>query len=266
MRLNQSVVIPMVKPTAMHLDGFLDEVKAIGFAAVEFWGPEPDFEEAVEAARTRDLRVCSLVGHETIDATGCTHAEGFSRRANHDRLEEELRASIDLAVKHEIPGLITLSGHRNPGETDYETLSICAEGLRRITPYAEEKGINLNMELLNSRVDHPHYICDRTDWAIALCERVDSPRCRILYDIYHMQIMEGDLIRSIRRAAKWTGHYHTAGNSGRQDLDDEQEINYRGVAKAIAATGYDLYVGHEFMPKSDALAALQQAFDVMNVS
>jgi hydroxypyruvate isomerase len=263
--INQSVVIPMLKPGSMAVEDFLDEIKAIGFPAVEIWNRDDDFEAIFEAARSRDLRVVSMVGHHHESPKEGSHAEGFSRRANHDRLEAELRESIDIAAKYDMPGIITLSGHRNPNETDTETLSICAEGLRRIVPYAEEKGVNLNMELLNSAVDHPHYICDKTDWAVALCEMVNSPRCKILYDIYHMQIMEGNLIRSIQRASKWIGHYHTAGVPGRHDLDDLQEINYRGVANAIAATGYDRYVGHEFMPMGDEFAALMQAYSVMDV-
>lgn len=264
-KMKQSVVIPMLKPGSMSLTNFLDEVTAIGFPAVEIWNREDDFEAIIESARARDLRVVSMVGHEHASPTEGSHAEGFSRRSNHDRLEAELRESIDIAAKYDMPGIITLSGHRNSQESDDETLSICAEGLRRIVPYAEEKGVNLNMELLNTTVDHPHYICDRTDWAVALCEMVNSPRCKILYDIYHMQIMEGNLIRNLQRACKWIGHYHTAGVPGRHDLDDAQEINYRAVANAIAATGYDHYVGHEFMPKGDAIVALQQAYDVMDV-
>ena len=265
MQINQSVVIPMLQPDSLSLGDFLDELKVIGFPAVELWNRGDDFEAIVEAACARDLRVVSMVGHVHESPTDGSHAEGFSRRSNHDRLEAELRESIEIAVKYNMPGVITLSGHRNPGQSDAETLDICAEGLRRIAPYAEEQGVNLNMELLNSTVDHPHYICDKTDWALELCERVNSPRCKILYDIYHMQIMEGHLIRNLQRAAKWIGHYHTAGVPGRHDLDDLQEINYKGVAQAIAATGYDLYVGHEFMPKSDAFAALKQAYSVVNV-
>lgn len=265
-RLKQSVILPMFRPRDLDLAAFLDEVKEIGFPAVEIWSREPDFETMVEAARQRDLRVVSMVGHEHVSPPAGSHAEGFSRRCHHDRLESELRQSIDLAARHGIPGVITLSGHRNPGESDYESLLICAEGLRRIAPYAEEKGVNLNMELLNSRVDHPHYLCDRTDWALALCEAVASPRCKILYDIYHMQIMEGDIIRSIRRASRWIGHFHTAGNPGRQDFDDDQELNYRGICRAIAATGYDLYLGHEFRPKHNALHSLRSAFEICNVA
>jgi hydroxypyruvate isomerase len=266
MPIHQSVVIPLFKSDSTEPGAFLDEVKAIGFEAVEIWSREPGFEALADAARRRGLRIASMVGHGHASPTAGSHAEGFSRRRNHDRLEAELRESIDLAARYDIPGLITLSGHRNSGESDYEGLRVCAEGLRRIMPYAEEKGVNLNMELLNTTIDHPFYLCDHTDWALALCELVGSPRCKILYDIYHMQIMEGDVIRSIRRAAHRIGHYHTAGNPGRRDLDDDQELNYRGICRAIAATGYDLYVGHEFRPKGDALAALRDAYRICQVA
>ncbi len=125
--------------------------------------------------------------------------------------------------------------------------------------------MNLNVELLNSKVDHPGYQADHTDWGLALCEMVDSPRAKLLYDIYHMQIMEGDVIRTIRKAIDRIGHFHTAGNPGRHELDDAQELNYRGIMRAIAATGYDLYVGHELMPTGDKLDALQQAFTACDV-
>ncbi len=252
----------MLKPGSMGLGAFLDEIKAIGFPAVEIWSREADFEEMIEASRSRGLKVVSMVGHEHASPTHGSHAEGFSRRMNHDRLEAELRESIDIAARHRIPGVITLSGHRNPDESDYAGLLACAEGLRRIAPYAEEKGINLNMELLNTTIDHPHYLCDKTDWAVALCELLNSPRVKILYDIYHMQIMEGDVIRTLKRAIRWIGHFHTAGTPGRRDLDDSQELNYTGICRAINATGYDLYLGHEFQPKGDAIAALRHAYKV----
>jgi len=121
--------------------------------------------------------------------------------------------------------------------------------------------VNVNMELLNSKVDHPGYQCDHTDWGVALCEMVNSPRFKLLFDIYHMQIMEGDLIRSIRKNIRWIGHFHTAGNPGRHDMDDEQELNYRGICRAIAETGYELYVGHEFTPKGDRMEALRRAYE-----
>lgn len=262
MPLKQCVVLPTVNPKMDLAVDALDELKAIGFKAIEIWGREPGYEAVFEAARSKGFVIASMVGHEHANEAEGGHAEGFSRRRNHERLEAELRESIDIAVRWGMPGIITLSGRRNPGESDDEAMRICAEGLRRIAPYAEEKGVNLNMELLNSTLDHPHYLCDRTDWAIGLCELVDSPRVKILYDIYHMQIMEGDLIRSIRKNIAHIGHFHTAGNPRRQDLDDTQELNYTGICRAIDEAGYDLYVGHEFTPVGDRLEAARHAFRV----
>jgi len=143
-----------------------------------------------------------------------------------------------------------------------EAIDAVADGLKRVVEHAEKKEINLNVELLNSKVNHPGYQCDHTAWGIAVCEKVGSTRAKLLYDIYHMQIMEGDVIRTIRDNIKWIGHFHTAGNPGRNDFDDTQELNYAGICKAIAQTGYELYVGHEFVPKGNAVEALRQAFEM----
>lgn len=265
MKINQCVVLPMYAMQAkMSQQDLLKEIKAIGFAGVEFWGRDDvvPFEETAEAARGLGLRLVSMVGHGHVSEKDGPHAEGFSRARNHDRLEAELKESIDIAAKYGMPGLIVLSGHRNPAESDYESLRVCARGLRRIAPYAEEKGVNLNMEILNTTVDHPRYLCDNVDWAIVLCEMVASPRVKLLFDIYHVQIMAGNVIRGIERAANWIGHFHTAGNPGRRNLDDDQELNYRGICRAIARSGYDLYVGHEFEPRGDVVAALRDAFAI----
>ena len=256
----------MMKPKQISLNEFMRDIRRIGYPAVELWDRGSDFGEFVEAARSNDLRIVSMVGHAHESPTSGTHAEAFSRTANHDRLETELRESIDIAAQNHIPGIIVLSGHRNYDESDIETMRVCATGLRRIAPYAEEKGVNLNLEVLNTKVDHPHYAGDHTDWALGVCELVNSPRVKILYDIYHMQIMEGNVISTIRKSIRWIGHFHTAGVPGRRDLDDCEELNYRGICNAIAATGYDLYVGHEFLPKADALQALHAAFEICNVS
>jgi hydroxypyruvate isomerase len=266
MPVNQSVVIPMMKPKQISLNEFMREIGIIGYPAVELWDRGSDFGEFVKAAKSNDLRIVSMVGHQHESPTAGTHAEAFSRAANHDRLEAELRESIDIAARNDIPGIIVLSGHRNHDESGIETMQVCAKGLRRIAPYAEEKGINLNLEVLNTKVDHPHYVGDHTDWAVGVCELVNSPRVKILYDIYHMQIMEGNVISTIRKSIRWIGHFHTAGVPGRHDLDDCQELNYRGICNAIAATGYDLYIGHEFMPKADSIQALRVAFEVCNVA
>jgi hydroxypyruvate isomerase len=196
-----------------------------------------------------------MIGHGALP-------DGLNKYENHDRIEAELKESIDVAAECDVPGLICFSGNRNDGQSDYEGMIACARGLRRIAPYAEEKGVNLNVELLNSKVNHPGYQCDHTDWGLALCEMVDSPRVKLLYDIYHMQIMEGDIIRNISKGIDRIGHFHTAGNPGRNDMDDTQEMNYRGICKAIADTGYDLYVGHEFSPKGDPVDALKETFEI----
>ncbi len=242
MRIKQSICYPLFMPQDMALADLVAVAAEIGYAAIELWGRNADFEEVMELAKQHKLAVASMSGHASLP-------DGLNKRSNHDRIEAELRESIDIAAHHGIPGLICFSGNIQPHQSEIEAIAAVADGLARIAPYAEEKGINLNIELLNSKIDHAGYQCDHTLWAAAVCERVNSPRVKMLFDIYHMQIMEGDLIRNIRSHAKWIGHYHTAGVPGRNDLDDTQEINYRGVCKAIAQTGYDLYVGHEFRPK-----------------
>jgi len=172
---------------------------------------------------------------------------------------------VDIAVKHGIPGIICFSGNRQPHVSEQDAIDAVADGLRRVAPYAEEKGVNLNLELLNSKVNHAGYQCDHTAWGVAVCEKVNSPRVKLLYDIYHMQIMEGDIIRTVRENIQWIGHFHTAGNPGRQDFDDTQELNYKGICQAISESGYEYYLGHEFNPKGDLLAGLETAFGICDV-
>jgi hydroxypyruvate isomerase len=255
MRIKQSICYPMILPQGMDLEEMIKAGKEIGYPAIELWGRTAEFESIMELAKRYGMVVASMSGHLSLP-------DGLNKRSNHDRIEEELRVSIDIAARHGIPGVICFSGNRQPYQTEAEAIAATADGLARIAPYAEEKGINLNLELLNSKVDHPGYQCDHTAWGAAVCERVNSPRVKLLYDIYHMAIMEGDIIRTIRENIKWIGHFHTAGNPGRRDLDDSQELNYRGICQAIAQTGYDLYVGHEFRPKGDAIEALRAAFAV----
>ena len=261
MRIKQSLCFPIFPVGESDLGPFFRELKRIGYTGVEFWGRDSldDFESVVAQANESSLAVVSMVGHSSL-------TDGFNKRENHDRIEAELRESIDVAVAHGIGGLICFSGNRNPGQSDYDGLLACAEGLKRIAPYAEEQGVNLNVELLNSRIDHPGYQCDHTEWGVALCTLVDSRRIKLLYDIYHMQIMEGDIMRTITTHAAVIGHMHTAGNPGRMDLHDEQELNYGAVCNAIAASGYDGYVGHEFKPKGDPIESARAAFNLCNRS
>ncbi len=239
----------------MNLEAVCKNAAEIGYAAIELWSRPPEFEEIMALAKKYKLAVASMSGHFSLP-------DGLNKRSNHDRIEQELKVSIDLAAQYGIPGLICFSGNRQPHQSEMEAIEACADGLRRIAPYAEKKGINLNIELLNSKVDHPGYQCDHTAWGVAVCEKVNSPRVKLLYDIYHMAIMEGDIIRTIGENIKWIGHFHTAGNPARRDLDNEQELNYTGICRAIAKTGYDLYLGHEFRPKGDALESMKTTFAI----
>ena len=255
MRIKQSICYPMFQPAGMSMQELCRVASEIGYAAIEMWGREQDFEEVVALAKRHDLVVASMVGHASLP-------DGLNKRSNHDRIEQELRESTDIAAEHGMPGLICFSGNRQPDQTEEDAIEAVADGLRRAAPSPEKKGVNLNLELLNSKVNHPGYQCDHTSWGVAVCERVNSPRVKLLYDIYHMQIMEGNVIRTIQESIHWIGHFHTAGNPGRQDMDDTQELNYAGICRAIAATGYDLYVGHEFQPKGDLVEALRSAFAI----
>lgn len=226
----------------------LRRAKAIGYDGVELMEPE-DF----ELARSVGLKIVSHGAHASIDV-------GMNDRAEHDRIDAEICASLEMAQAFGIPNLIVFSGNRQPGVADIAGAECTAEILRKVAPSAEAAGVNLVMELLNSKVDHPLYQCDRVSWGIDVCKLVESPRVKLLYDIYHMQVMEGDLIRTIENGSSYFGHYHTAGNPGRHELDDCQEIQYPAVFRAIAATGYEGFIGHEFIPKADPVAALEHAY------
>jgi len=253
MRIKQSVCYPIMKTDDVSFDTFFKACAQIGYAAVEMWFRGPEFDEVIKTAKKHKLVVASMCGHESL-------GDGLNKRANHDRIEAELKTSIDIAAKCGIPGVICFSGNRQPFMTEIEAIEACVDGLKRVAPYAEKKGVNVNLELLNSKVEHPGYQCDHTQWGLAVVERVNSPRVKLLFDIYHMSIMEGDLIRTITSMIKWIGHFHTAGNPGRNDMDDTQELNYAGLCKAIASTDFNLYVGHEYKPKGDVFESLKATF------
>jgi hydroxypyruvate isomerase len=197
------------------------------------------------------LAIAAHRGHGTIEA-------GLNRREHHDRIERELHKSLELAQRWRIPVLICFSGNRD-GMDDEAGIDNTALGLSRMAKAAEEAGVTLALELLNSKVDHPDYQCDRTAWGLEVVARVGSPRVKLLYDVYHMQIMEGDVIRTIGEHHDAFAHYHIAGNPGRHEPDRTQELWYPAIYDAIAATGYDGYVGMEFIPQRDPLVSLQEA-------
>lgn len=229
----------------------------LGFAGVEWWFRDDQFTQQVAIAHRYNLEVASICGHYSLE-------QGLCNVANHASIEAQLHESIDLAVFNRIPNLICFSGNRLPGQSDTQALEVCATGLRRVIAHAEKSGIMLNMELLNSKRDHVGYQCDHTAWGVALCQKVASPNFKLLYDIYHMQIMEGDVIATIKQNIQWIGHFHTAGNPGRNDLDGTQELNYAAISRAIRDSGYHGFVAHEFTPKGEPLKALEQAFKICN--
>ena len=190
--------------------------------------------------------------------------DGLNVLENHARIEDELRKRIPQAAAAGAPNIITFSGNRR-GLTDEQGLANCVIGLNRVKRMAEDHGVTICVELLNSKVDHKDYQCDHTAWGVELMRRVDSPRVKLLYDIYHMQIMEGDILRTIRENIQYIGHFHTGGVPGRHELDDTQELNWRTVARAIADLGFTGYFAHEFVPVHNPLVSLRQAVELCTV-
>jgi hydroxypyruvate isomerase len=189
---------------------------------------------------------------------------GLNRKQNHEKCLAAIRAAIEANAEAGFPNVICFSGNRE-GMSDEEGLRNCAEGLKQVVGLAEQKKVTLCMELLNSRVDHPDYMCDRSAWGIELVKAVGSERFKLLYDIYHMQIMEGDVIRTIKDKHAYFGHYHTAGVPGRHEIDDAQELFYPAIMRAIADTGFKGYVAQEFLPTREPLASLRQSVDICDV-
>ncbi len=255
MALSQSFCYPCFLAPHEPVAPLLAKARSIGYDAVELWFRNDSFEDLMQSAANAGLKVASMCGHQSL-------ASGMNNPAEHDRILAELKESIDVAARVGIRGLITFSGNRIEGVSEEQAIANCVACLRRIAPHAEKQGVNLNMELLNSKVNHPGYQCDSTRFGVEVCKQVDSPRVKLLYDIYHMQIMEGDIIRTIQDNIQWIGHFHTAGNPGRRDLDDAQELNYQGICNAIRQTGYDGFIAHEFRPKGDLIKGLESAYRI----
>jgi len=255
----QSFCIPCFwqSPAPEHVRAILEAAKRIGYPAFELWfRDKAPFDLMVSIAKDLGLTIASMCGHGTLK-------DGLNKPENHARIRSEILASIDVAREVGIPNLICFSGNRE-GKDDKASVSVVADGLAQVKDAAEAAGVTLIMELLNSKVNHPDYQADHTAWGVEVVRRVNSPNVKLLYDIYHMQIMEGDLCRTITDNIASIGHFHTAGNPGRKDCDDTQEIYYPAVIRAINETGYNRYVAHEFTPKGDKIAALEAAFRLFN--
>jgi hydroxypyruvate isomerase len=212
------------------------------------------------------LRKYGLVPSMYPLGPGGTIADALNRKENHARIEQSLRAAIDEAARAKVPNIITFSGNRR-GMADAEGADNCVAFLNAIKSQAEDKGITICMELLNSKVNHRDYMFDHMAWGVDVVTRVSSPRVRILYDIYHAQIMDGDVVRAIRDNIQWIGHFHTGGNPGRHDIDETQELNYRFVMQAIAEANFTGFVCHEYTPSPghDPIATLAKAIEICDV-
>jgi hydroxypyruvate isomerase len=235
------------------LPDFCRAVAEMGMTAIDLL-EEPEW----PVARDHGL-VCSM-GY----AGGGSIPDGLNVRANHDGIVRNFETSLARAAAARVPNVITFFGNRR-GMSDDEAADNCVAGLNRIKKMAEDQGVTVCVELLNSKVNHKDYQGDRTAFGVRIVKAVDSPRVKLLYDIYHMQIMEGDVIRTIQENHQHIAHYHTGGVPGRHELDDTQELNWRAVARAIAETGFRGYLAHEFVPTRDPLTSLREAVALCDV-
>jgi len=234
------------------LDDLCEAAKAIGYRSVELLS-----EKEWTVPKKHGLECAMANGFGTIPV-------GFNRPDNHDKLVADAERMIPLVAAAGVPNIVVFSGNR-AGLSDGEGIANCIAGLKRVTPTAERHNVTLCLEMLNSKVDHKDYQADHTAWAVQVVQGVNSPRLRLLYDIYHMQIMDGDVIATIRANAGHIAHFHTGGVPGRAEIDDTQELNYRRVMQAIADLGFTGFVGQEFVPKRDPLSSLKQAFEICDV-
>ena len=246
----------------ISLDELAKAAQGIGLASIELLNPE-DF----PTLKRYDLH-CAMVNFPTgktpqgVTVGGIPKA--FNRLEHHDTLVEIYTKRIAETADAGFENLICFSGNREKMD-DQQGLENCAVGLKKLLPLAEKRGVTLVMELLNSKVNHKDYMCDHTAWGVELCQRVGSERFKLLYDIYHMQIMEGDVIRNIQDHHAHIAHYHTGGNPGRHEIDETQELYYPAIMRAIKATGFRGFVAQEFVPVRDPLTSLAAAVKICTV-
>lgn len=229
------------------LDELCKSAKAMGITSIDLTGPE-EWPTLKKYGLTSGLP----------QGAGKGIADGWNNPKLHDELIASYEAIFPKLKEAGMNTVICFSGNRR-GMSNEEGLEHCATGLKRLMPSAQKHGVTVIMELLNSKVDHKDYMCDHSAWGVDLCKRIGSENFKLLYDIYHMQIMEGDIIRTIREHHQYFGHYHTGGNPGRNEIDETQELNYPAIMKAIVETGFKGYVAQEFIPKRDPLVSLKEA-------
>jgi hydroxypyruvate isomerase len=254
-RLKQSVTRG-VFGRGMPLEDSCREAVRLGCKGYDLIGP----------ADWPTLKKYGLVPAMYPPGPGGTIPDALNRKENHQRIETSLHAAIDESKANGVPNIITFSGNRK-GMDDREGADNCVAFLNRIKAHAEDQGITICMEYLNSKVNHKDYMFDHIAWGVDVMKRVNSPRVKILFDIYHAQIMDGDIVRNIRDNFQWIGHFHTGGNPGRHDIDETQELNYRFIAQAIADLGFTGFIAHEYSPAQghDPIATLNKAMEICDV-
>jgi len=241
------------KPAPMSFEDFCRACYRLGLESVELLG-----EAQWPGVKKAGLSCAMCNGPDSIPY-------GWNRLEHHDDLLAKFEKSIPKVAEAGFLNIITFSGNRK-GMSDEQGLENCVKGLKRLMPIAEKHKVTVCVELLNSKRSHKDYMADHTAWGVELCRRVGSERLKLLYDIFHMQIMEGDIIDTIRENHQYIAHYHTGGVPGRNEIDDTQEINYPSVMRAIVATGYKGFVGQEFVPRRpDPLASLKQSVQICDV-
>jgi hydroxypyruvate isomerase len=241
------------------------------------FGRNMEFEDRCKLAAKLGVQGYDLVGPKDwptlkkyglvptmVPGGGGTIADALNRVENHDRIEKLTRETLDQCAAAGAPNMITFSGNAR-GQSDDEGIENCVKFLNKVKAHAEDKGVNICMEYLNSKVNHKDYQFDNMRYGIEICKRVNSPRVKILYDMYHVQIMEGDIIRMLRENIQYIAHFHTAGNPGRHEMDDTQEMNYRGIAKAIADLNFTGYIAHEYTPLRDPVKSLEETLTIFDV-
>src|SRR5215204_7012277 len=242
----------------VSLEELCVEVKKIGISAIDLIAPK-DWPMLKKYGIYSSM--CYIAGKVSL-------TEGWNNKTFHPQLIKDFSETIPLVKEAGYKNLICFSGNRK-GMDDETGMNNCVEGLKQIMGLAEKNGVMIQMELLNSKVDHKDYMCDKTPWGVELCKRIGSPNFKLLYDIYHMQIDEGDVIRTIKDYHQYIGHYHTAGVPGRHEIDESQELYYPAIMKAIIATGFKDYVAQEFTSakteKKDKIAELKKAVLICDV-
>lgn len=236
------------------LEAFCEAAQDMGIKSIELTTPD-------EWPILQKYKLsCAMATHKDFSLT-----EGFNKVENHAHLQKTYLKLVDQAADAGLKNVIVFSGNRN-GMGDEEGLENCAKGLDKVLKHAQKRGITIQMELLNSRVNHPDYQCDHTEWGVALAKKTGHENFKLLYDIYHMQIMEGDIIATIRKHKDFIGHYHTGGVPGRNEINDSQELYYPAIMKAILETGFEGFVAQEFVPtRKDKLESLKEGIGICDV-